>query len=73
MTSISARAQARLAQGYAALAAGRWQEAERRGREAVSSRPNDPIALALLAISVALVIQGGGALSLDRRIAAGLS
>jgi tetratricopeptide (TPR) repeat protein len=52
MTPISARAQARLAQGYAALAAGRWQEAERRGREAVSSRPSDPTALALLAMSL---------------------
>jgi tetratricopeptide (TPR) repeat protein len=52
MTSISARARARLAQGYAALAAGRWQEAERLGREAVSSDPRAPAALTLLAIAL---------------------
>ena len=48
----SADAGARLAQGYAALAAGRWQEAERRGREAVSSHPREPAALTLLAIAL---------------------
>jgi tetratricopeptide (TPR) repeat protein len=52
MTSISARARARLAQGHAALAAGRWQEAERLGREAVSSDPRAPAALTLLAIAL---------------------
>jgi tetratricopeptide (TPR) repeat protein len=52
VTSGQARAQARLAQGYAALAAGRWQEAERRGREAVSTHPGDPAALTLLAIAL---------------------